>query len=51
MGGASRADNADGVTIAVQESLTVDQVAHTFTVYPSLTGSIAEAARQLHLRD
>ena len=36
------------VTIAVQESLTVDQVAHTFTVYPSLTGSIAEAARQLH---
>jgi len=39
------------VTIAVQESLTVDQVAHTFTVYPSLTGSIAEAARQLHLRD
>jgi dihydrolipoamide dehydrogenase len=39
------------VTIAVQESLTVDQVAHTFTIYPSLTGSIAEAARQLHLRD
>ncbi|MEP6761223.1 MAG: NAD(P)H-quinone dehydrogenase [Sporichthyaceae bacterium] len=39
------------VTIAVQESLTVDQLAHTFTVYPSLTGSIAEAARQLHLRD
>jgi dihydrolipoamide dehydrogenase len=39
------------VTIAVQESLTVDQLAHTFTIYPSLTGSIAEAARQLHLRD
>jgi len=39
------------VTIAVEESLTVDQVAHTFTVYPSLTGSIAEAARQLHQRD
>jgi dihydrolipoamide dehydrogenase len=39
------------VTIAVEQSLTVDQVAHTFTVYPSLTGSIAEAARQLHLRD
>ena len=39
------------VTIAVRESLTVDQVAHAITVYPSLTGSIAEAARQLHLRD
>ena len=39
------------VTIAVEESLTVDQLAHTFTIYPSLTGSIAEAARQLHLRD
>ncbi len=39
------------VTIAVEQALTVDQVAHTFTVYPSLTGSIAEAARQLHLRD
>jgi NAD(P)H dehydrogenase (quinone) len=36
------------VTLAVQENLTVDQVAHTFTVYPSLSGSIAEAARQLH---
>jgi NAD(P)H dehydrogenase (quinone) len=39
------------VTIAVEQSLTVDQLALTFTVYPSLTGSIAEAARQLHLRD
>ena len=39
------------VTIAVEQSLTVDQLAHTFTIYPSLTGSIAEAARQLHLRD
>jgi dihydrolipoamide dehydrogenase len=39
------------VALAVQESLTVDQMAHTFTVYPSLSGSIAEAARQLHPRD
>jgi dihydrolipoamide dehydrogenase len=39
------------ITLAVEQSLSVDQVAHTFTVYPSLTGSIAEAARQLHLRD
>jgi pyruvate/2-oxoglutarate dehydrogenase complex dihydrolipoamide dehydrogenase (E3) component len=36
------------VTLAVQHRLSVDQVAGTFTVYPSLTGSIAEAARQLH---
>ena len=36
------------VTLAVQHRLTVDQVAATFTVYPSLSGSIAEAARQLH---
>ncbi len=36
------------VAIAVQHRLTVDQLASTFTVYPSLTGSIAEAARQLH---
>jgi NAD(P)H dehydrogenase (quinone) len=34
----------------VELSLTVDQVAHTFTVYPSLSGSLAEAARQLHPR-
>jgi dihydrolipoamide dehydrogenase len=39
------------VTLAVQHSLTVDQLAGTFTVYPSLSGSIAEAARQLHARD
>lgn len=37
------------ITIAVEQRLTVDQLAQTFTVYPSLTGSIAEAARQLHL--
>ncbi len=36
------------VAIAVAESLTADQLAQTFTVYPSLTGSIAEAARRLH---
>jgi dihydrolipoamide dehydrogenase len=39
------------ITLAVEQSLSVDQVAHTITVYPSLTGSIAEAARQLHLRE
>jgi dihydrolipoamide dehydrogenase len=37
------------VAMAVQNGLTVDQLAHTFTIYPSITGSITEAARQLHL--
>ncbi|MBK9738032.1 MAG: NAD(P)H-quinone dehydrogenase [Actinobacteria bacterium] len=35
------------LTIAVEQRLTVDQLAATFTVYPSLSGSIAEAARRL----
>jgi NAD(P)H dehydrogenase (quinone) len=38
------------LTMAVDHHLTVDQLAQTFTVYPSLTGSLAEAARQLHTR-
>ncbi len=38
------------ISLAVAESLTVDQVAHAFTVYPSMSGSIAEAARRLHRR-
>ncbi|MCW2856256.1 MAG: pyridine nucleotide-disulfide oxidoreductase dimerization region [Marmoricola sp.] len=36
------------VSIAVAESLTADQLANAFTVYPSNSGSIAEAARRLH---
>ena len=36
------------VSLAVDESLTVDQLAHAFTVYPSMSGSVAEAARRLH---
>jgi NAD(P)H dehydrogenase (quinone) len=36
------------VSLAVAESLTADQVAQAFTVYPSNSGSIAEAARRLH---
>jgi pyruvate/2-oxoglutarate dehydrogenase complex dihydrolipoamide dehydrogenase (E3) component len=39
------------ITMAVENNLTVDQLAHTFTIYPSLSGSIAEAARQLMLHD
>ncbi|GAA0205382.1 NAD(P)H-quinone dehydrogenase [Cytobacillus oceanisediminis] len=38
------------VSLAVSASLTVDQVADAFTVYPSLSGSVAEAARSLHPR-
>lgn len=36
------------ITLAVEHRLTVDQVARAFTVYPSLSGTIGEAARQLH---
>ena len=37
------------LTIAVEQRLTADQLASTFTVYPSLSGTIAEAARRLHV--
>ena len=36
------------LAIAVKHRLTVDDLAGSFTVYPSITGSLAEAARQLH---
>ncbi|MET1006050.1 MAG: NAD(P)H-quinone dehydrogenase [Propionibacteriaceae bacterium] len=36
------------VAVAVAERITVDQFAHDFTVYPSLSGSLAEVARRLH---
>ena len=36
------------VSLAVAESLTADQLAHAFAVYPSMSGSVAEAARLLH---
>jgi dihydrolipoamide dehydrogenase len=35
------------LSMAVQHGLSVDQVAHTFAIYPSLSGSLTEAARQL----
>ena len=38
------------ISLAVGARLTVDQMAQSFTVYPSVSGSIAEAARRLHLR-
>jgi dihydrolipoamide dehydrogenase len=37
------------VAIAVAQNLTADQLAHAFTVYPSMSGSVAEAARRLHV--
>ena len=37
------------IALAVTQKLHVDDVANTFTVYPSLTGSISEAARRLHV--
>ncbi|TDT78887.1 dihydrolipoamide dehydrogenase [Arthrobacter sp. AG258] len=37
------------IAIAVKQKLHVDDLASTFTVYPSLTGSISEAARRLHV--
>ena len=36
------------LTLAIQKRLTVDELASTFTVFPSLSGSIAESARRLH---
>jgi NAD(P)H dehydrogenase (quinone) len=36
------------IALAVAEGITADQFAHAFTVYPSLSGSVAEAARRLH---
>jgi NAD(P)H dehydrogenase (quinone) len=35
------------ISMAIDNNLSVDQVAHTITIYPSLSGSITEAARQL----
>jgi len=39
------------ISLAVQNGLTADQIAHTFSIYPSLSGSVTEAARQLMLHD
>lgn len=37
------------VAIAVDRRLTVDQLSRVFAVYPSLTGSITDAARAMHI--
>lgn len=36
------------VSLAVAQGINVDEFAQAFTVYPSLSGSVAEAARRLH---
>ncbi|WP_324652661.1 NAD(P)H-quinone dehydrogenase [Georgenia sp. H159] len=36
------------LAVAVTQRITVDQLANVYTIYPSLSGSIAEAARTLH---
>jgi dihydrolipoamide dehydrogenase len=36
------------IAIAVENRLTVDELATTYSVYPSLTGAIGDAARALH---
>jgi pyruvate/2-oxoglutarate dehydrogenase complex dihydrolipoamide dehydrogenase (E3) component len=35
------------IAMAVQNGLTVEDLAHTFSVYPSMSGSITESGRQL----
>ncbi|GHG48360.1 NAD(P)H-quinone dehydrogenase [Sinomonas cellulolyticus] len=37
------------LAMAVEQKLHVDDIANTYAVYPSLSGSIAEAARRLHV--
>lgn len=52
VGGVIVAPNASelihAVTIAVGQRLTVNEFSASFTVYPSMSGSVAEAARRLH---
>jgi dihydrolipoamide dehydrogenase len=37
------------VSLAIQQRLNVDQLARAFSVYPSLSGSITDAARAMHI--
>ncbi|KQW07886.1 flavoprotein disulfide reductase [Leifsonia sp. Root4] len=39
------------LALAVENRLTVDQIADAFPVYPSLSGSISDAARAMHIVD
>ena len=55
LGGVVVAPNASElvmpISLAVMHGLTTDQIAHTFAIYPSLSGSVTEAARQLMLHE
>lgn len=37
------------IALAVEHRLTVDQIARAFSVYPSLSGAITDAARAMHI--
>jgi len=39
------------ISLAVANGLTSEQLAHTFSIYPSLSGSITEAARMMRAED
>ena len=44
---AGASDLIHPISVAVQNRLTVMQLAHTFSIYPSMSGSLQETARQL----
>ena len=44
---ARASDLIQPLAVAVQNRLTVQQIAQTITVYPSMAGSVAECARML----
>ena len=37
------------IALAVEHRLTVDQLARAFSVYPSLSGAVTDAARAMHI--
>jgi len=45
--GANASDLIHALSVAIDNRLTVAQLAHSFTIYPSMSGSVAEAARLL----
>lgn len=47
--GANASELIYPIALAVTYKMTVDDLANVFTVYPSLSGSISEAARRLHV--
>ena len=55
VGGVVAAPNASElilpIALAVQNQLSAEDLATTFSVYPALTGSITEAGRQLMRHD